>query len=73
MVDVLGAAYYTILSDVEAVYVGKINTGGGMVTCAHGTYPVPAPATAHILSTLDVPLGGEAVEEELTTPQAPPF
>ena len=68
VVDVLGAAYYTILSGVEAVYVGKINTGGGMVTCAHGTYPVPAPATAHILSTLDVPLGGEAVEEELTTP-----
>lgn len=68
VVDVLGAAYYTILSGVEAVYVGKINTGGGMVTCAHGTYPVPAPATAHILSTLDVPLGGESVEEELTTP-----
>lgn len=68
VVDVLGAAYYTILSGVEAVYVGKINTGGGMVRCAHGTYPVPAPATAHILSTLDVPLGGAAVEEELTTP-----
>ena len=68
VVDVLGAAYYTVLSGVEAVYVGKINTGGGMVTCAHGTYPVPAPATAHILSTLDVPLGGATVEEELTTP-----
>ena len=68
VVDVLGAAYYTVASGVEAVYVGKINTGGGMVTCAHGTYPVPAPATAHILSTLDVPLGGATVEEELTTP-----
>ena len=68
VVDVLGAAYYTVLSGVEAVYVGKINTGGGMVTCAHGTYPVPAPATAHILSTLDVPLGGVSVDEELTTP-----
>ena len=67
-VDVLGAAYYTLLSGVEAVYVGKINTGAGMVTCAHGNYPVPAPATAHILSALDVPLGGELVEEELTTP-----
>lgn len=68
IVDVLGAAYYTVLSGVEAVYVGKINTGGGMVICAHGTYPVPAPATAYILSTLDVPLGGVSVEEELTTP-----
>lgn len=67
-VDVLGAAYYILLSGVEAVYVGKINTGAGMVTCAHGNYPVPAPATAHILSALDVPLGGELVEEELTTP-----
>ena len=68
VVDVLGAAYYTLLSGVEAVYVGKINTGAGMVSCAHGNYPVPAPATAHILSALDVPLGGELVEEELTTP-----
>ena len=67
-VDVLGAAYYTLLSGVDAVYVGKINTGAGMVSCAHGNYPVPAPATAHILSALDVPLGGELVEEELTTP-----
>lgn len=67
-VDVLGAAYYILLSGVEAVYVGKINTGAGMVSCAHGNYPVPAPATAHILSALDVPLGGELVEEELTTP-----
>ena len=67
-VDVLGATYYTLLSGVEAVYVGKINTGAGMVSCAHGNYPVPAPATAHILSALDVPLGGELVEEELTTP-----
>ena len=68
VVDVLGAAYYTVISGVEAIYVGKINTGGGMVTCAHGTYPVPAPATAHILSTLNVPLGGPSVDEELTTP-----
>ncbi|MDY3118168.1 MAG: nickel pincer cofactor biosynthesis protein LarC [Peptoniphilus sp.] len=68
VVDVLGAAYYTVLSGVEAVYVGKINTGAGMVTCAHGTYPVPAPATAHILSTMEVPLGGAYVERELTTP-----
>ena len=40
--------------------------GGGFVKCAHGTIPVPAPATAEILK--DVPVKTGAVNFETTTP-----
>ena len=68
VVDVLGAAYFTVLADVEAIYVGAVNPGGGTVHCAHGEYPVPAPATAYLLASLDAPLGGPDANVELTTP-----
>lgn len=68
IVDVLGAAYFTFAWDVEEIYVGKINAGFGTVHCAHGNYPLPAPATAKILADLNAPLGGMPVETELTTP-----
>ncbi|MDY6045126.1 MAG: nickel pincer cofactor biosynthesis protein LarC [Peptoniphilus sp.] len=68
VVDVLGAAYFTVVSEVEAIFVGTINPGGGTVHCAHGEYPVPAPATAYLLSGIDAPIGGMAVDVELTTP-----
>ena len=68
VVDVLGAAYFTIAADVEAIYVGAVNPGGGTVHCAHGEYPVPAPATAYLLASLDAPLGGPKADVELTTP-----
>lgn len=68
VVDVLGAAYFTVLADVDAIYVGAVNPGGGTVHCAHGEYPVPAPATAYLLASLDAPLGGPDAKVELTTP-----
>ena len=68
VVDVLGAAYFTVITDVEAIYVGAVNPGGGTVHCAHGEYPVPAPATAYLLSSLNAPLGGPKADVELTTP-----
>ena len=68
VVDVLGAAYFTVIADVEAIYVGAVNPGGGTVHCAHGEYPVPAPATVYLLSSLNAPLGGPKADVELTTP-----
>ena len=40
--------------------------GGGFVKCAHGTLPVPAPATSHIL--MGVPYTSGAADCELLTP-----
>ncbi len=33
----------------EVLYLGYLNVGNGTVTFSHGTFPVPAPATEHIL------------------------
>jgi len=66
--DVLGScmAMHTISPD--AVVVLPVATGSGTVEMAHGRYPVPAPATAAILSAggLQMILGGGT--GELCTP-----
>jgi uncharacterized protein (DUF111 family) len=43
-----------------------VELGGGMVKCAHGIMPVPAPATAEILR--GVPCRYNGVDSEATTP-----
>jgi pyridinium-3,5-bisthiocarboxylic acid mononucleotide nickel chelatase len=43
-----------------------LNVGGGHVHCAHGRFPVPAPATLELLRGL--PIYASGVQEELVTP-----
>src|SRR5216683_567386 len=43
-----------------------LNVGGGMVDCAHGRFPVPAPATADLLRGL--PTYSAHIKKELVTP-----
>jgi uncharacterized protein (TIGR00299 family) protein len=47
-------------------YSSAVNVGGGTVVCAHGTFPVPAPATADLLR--GVPTYSAHVQKELVTP-----
>jgi uncharacterized protein (TIGR00299 family) protein len=51
---------------IGAWYCSPVNVGGGMVQCAHGTFPVPAPATADLLR--GVPTYSAHVQKELATP-----
>lgn len=50
----------------DQIVVSPVHVGSGMVKCAHGTLPVPAPATAHILR--GVPTYSGDIRGELCTP-----
>lgn len=47
-------------------HASPLNVGGGMVECAHGNFPVPAPATADLLRGL--PTYSAHLQKELVTP-----
>ena len=64
--DVAGVCYALYLLAPERVVVSPIHVGSGTVRCAHGVMPVPAPATANLLS--GVPVYGGTVQGELCTP-----
>ncbi|MBN1952061.1 MAG: nickel pincer cofactor biosynthesis protein LarC [Bacteroidales bacterium] len=66
IVDVVGAAICMDYLKPDKVMASTVEVGGGFVECAHGTFPVPAPATAEILK--DIPIKKGAVQTETTTP-----
>jgi len=51
---------------VQKVLVSALHDGSGTITCAHGTFPLPAPATLEILK--GIPLGQIDEPHELITP-----
>jgi uncharacterized protein (TIGR00299 family) protein len=66
MVDIVCAAV-----GAESLAVGEwvcspLNLGGGTVECAHGTLPIPAPATLKLLR--DAPVYSSGPQVELVTP-----
>jgi len=66
MVDIVCAAVGAEALGVDEIVCSPLNVGGGMVKCAHGTFPVPAPATVELLK--DVPVYSSGVQAELVTP-----
>jgi len=66
IVDVVGAVIGLWLLGIERVYASPVHVGRGTVECAHGTLPVPAPATQKLLRW--VPIYGRDVDAELVTP-----
>ena len=66
IVDIVGTAIGLDALDVERFVCSPINVGGGFIHCQHGVYPVPAPATANLLT--DAPVYSKHVEVELVTP-----
>jgi pyridinium-3,5-bisthiocarboxylic acid mononucleotide nickel chelatase len=64
--DIVGAAVGLELLGAEQFTSRSVPTGSGMVKCAHGLMPVPAPGTAELLK--NVPLAPSSIKTELTTP-----
>jgi pyridinium-3,5-bisthiocarboxylic acid mononucleotide nickel chelatase len=66
MVDIVCAAVGADALGVQEIVCSPLNVGGGSVKCAHGTFPVPAPATVELLS--NAPVYSSGVQAELVTP-----
>jgi uncharacterized protein (TIGR00299 family) protein len=64
LVDIAGAVLGLSLLGVDEVYASPLNIGGGMTRSA--AFPIPAPATAALLS--GVPVYSSGIDRELTTP-----
>jgi hypothetical protein len=66
IVDIVAASAGIHHLQIGAWYCSPINVGGGTVVCAHGTFPVPAPATADLLRGM--PTYSAHIQKELVTP-----
>jgi len=66
IVDIVSAAIGLDVLAIEKVYCSTLAVGGGIVLAAHGTLPVPAPATAELLK--GIPAVGGPIDKELLTP-----
>jgi hypothetical protein len=66
IVDIVGAAICIESIAPDMIMSSAVELGGGFVKCEHGTFPVPAPATAEILA--GVPVKSGAAPFETTTP-----
>jgi len=66
IVDIVAASAGIHHLRIDAWHCSPINVGSGTIVCAHGTFPVPAPATADLLRGL--PTYSAHVQMELVTP-----
>jgi uncharacterized protein (TIGR00299 family) protein len=66
IVDIVCAAVAVEALTAERWYSSALNVGSGTVRCAHGTLPVPAPATAELL--MGAPIYSAGPQKELLTP-----
>ncbi len=66
IVDIVCAAAGSVALAVDEWVCSPLNVGGGTVECAHGTFPVPSPATVELLRA--APVFSSGVNAELVTP-----
>jgi uncharacterized protein (TIGR00299 family) protein len=66
IVDIVAGAICIDYLQPDLVLCNPVEVGSGFVDCAHGRFPVPAPATQELLSAAPCTYAG--VEGECTTP-----
>jgi len=68
IVDIVAACCALHLLGIERVLCSPITVGSGTIECAHGTLPVPSPATAELL--IGAKTAPAQLQGEVTTPTA---
>jgi pyridinium-3,5-bisthiocarboxylic acid mononucleotide nickel chelatase len=68
IVDIVGACAGLELLGKPRVLSSPVTEGTGFVRCAHGRFPIPAPATIAILAERGVPISQCDEPHELVTP-----
>ena len=66
IIDVVGAVAGIAALGIQKIFCSPLHLGSGTVECAHGTLPVPAPATAELVK--GKPVYSTEVQGELLTP-----
>jgi len=68
IVDIVGACIGLELLGKPRVLASRVVEGNGWIDCAHGRFPIPAPATLAILGARNIPLSQCSEPQELVTP-----
>jgi uncharacterized protein (TIGR00299 family) protein len=68
IVDIVGVAVGLEALGIEKLYASALPLGSGLVETAHGTLPLPAPATLELLSGAHAPTFPLSTPFELVTP-----
>ncbi|MFO7738149.1 MAG: nickel pincer cofactor biosynthesis protein LarC [Desulfatiglandaceae bacterium] len=66
IVDIVGSVYGLERLGISALFVSALPLGSGFVKAAHGTLPVPAPATMSLLK--GAPVYDSGTKHEMVTP-----
>ncbi len=66
IIDVVGGVIGLTSLGIDNVFCSPLHVGSGTIECAHGTLPVPAPATAELVK--GKPVYSTGVAGELLTP-----
>ena len=66
IIDIVGSVFGLQWFGADQIVASPLNVGSGTVMCQHGTFPVPAPATAKLVE--GVPIYSQGAPVELLTP-----
>src|SRR6266704_3643949 len=68
IVDIVGGCIALEMLGKPKVLANGVVEGTGFIQCAHGRFPIPAPATLEILGARDIPISQCDEPAELVTP-----